>query len=364
MRLLLPLMGVLAGLLAAQQRQSPFVELCASVPPSFPPDGRFSRESPGLNFFTLQTGRGERQHVRIPANRLTDWHEGEAERGGVNCFASARVKAKNGTSDYECPRRTAFRDRKGEDAEPEEVRGGATDKTAGTRGRAAPRAEQLWGTPHTDCKCKYNVHTEQGAPWVVIRLGVDDHNHAVDTIPRFVSSAVREQLMQLWRKQRHITASAACEVVLNEVVLAEALRRDLPPAEVEAQWTKAAMACAREQPFDKSWLPPRDFLLTPKYVTDLFRQLDNEETGSCGAADHILVQSWVAAHPELTFMYRPGSADDEVKVSGGLRAGWVFCVASWAGIVDCRLTSWTGIVDRDRRASRWASSPTLAVSRS
>jgi len=156
-----------------------------------------------------------------PATRLDDFHTGMAECSGVHTFPVDSSGVDRNFTRYECPRRGKAVESKT-----------APDSGRTGRGPARQRPVAIWGLPHTNCTASYSVHV--AGAWAIVRLPPGyAHNHATNTLPRFVSQQMRSNVETAWRRNgSNADATVVCDgaAAWGRVLLPTLpLRRDARP---------------------------------------------------------------------------------------------------------------------------------------
>ena len=244
--------------------------------------------------------------VRIRRARVEDFHNGMRLAGGCNKFICRDGnKEDDVTGNFRCPKSKPEKDtpaRAGADAgaaaPPAPARAVAGRRR---RGLAKPKAE-AYGEQCTDCSARYTV-SYFGSETVILRLLCGTHNHPTDTTATFVSQPVRKEIEAEWLKYKAATPFGVVARNIRARVLRDycaAHGRD--EATVMAAWHDPASG----KP------PPRDYVLTEKFVRDYCAQLESEAMYHKNEA--VAVDLLRAAHPEKVFHFVPGAPDDENDV--------------------------------------------------
>jgi hypothetical protein len=273
--------------------------------PSFPPNGPFNHTDDSL----VKVERGVQgktekfTHIKFPATRLDDFHTGMAECSGVHTFPVDSSGVDRNFTRYECPRRGKAVESKT-----------APDCCHTGRGPARQRPVAIWGLPHTNCTASYSVHVADA--WAIVRLPPGyAHNHATNTLPRFVSQQMRSNVETAWRRNgSNANATVVCEQLVESLVADAALAARRSPDDLKAHWNNSIRRLQAGEEVDKEDMPPRDYFLTPQYVHDTFALLEAQAAGCGGLEEREVVDFWVTANQEKVWHYVPGAADDESDV--------------------------------------------------
>ena len=100
----------------------------------------------------------------------------------------------------------------------------------------------------------------------------------------------------------------------------EARARQVDAAQLKARWLSDLRLRTAGKEVAGADLPPRDFLLTEKYVSELFAKLQADASGIGGRGEREIVESWISAHGEHEWHYEPGVEGDETDVSRNVLA--------------------------------------------
>jgi len=150
-----------------------------------------------------------------------------------------------------------------------------------------------------------------------VRLLCGDHNHATDTMSTFVSKPVCNEIEVEWNKYKAALPFAALTKVIRARVLREfCADTGREEAEVLEAWNAETEA------------PPRDYLLSEKFVRDLCSRLESDAAYHKDEA--AAVDALRAAHPEKMFHFVPGAADDENDVRRHVRLAAPFAAPTRA----------------------------------
>jgi hypothetical protein len=247
--------------------------------------------------------------VRIRMARLADFHEGMRAAGGCNHFAR-RDSKEGGAINFRCPKSSAPPAESGGAAAapaPHAVALPIKARAAGgrrTRGPAKPK-HAAYGEQRTGCPARYTV-SRFGSTTVLVRLLCDEHNHPTDTMATFVSKTVREEIEAEWTKFKTDTPFAA----LTKNIRARVLRDFCAASGREEAAVLAAWDADEEA-------PPRDYVLTEKFVRDFCSSLETDATYH--KDEGVAVDAWRAANADKVFHFVGGAADDEKHVRRGAR---------------------------------------------
>lgn len=175
---------------------------------------------------------------------------------------------------------------------------------------AHKKKHAAFGEQHCGCQARFSVTRPCGdSDYVILRMLEREHNHATDTMFAHVSSELRDKAEKAWRKWGHALNFSVIAEKLSEGVLNEfCTKYGRQPAEVLAAWST------------KSELPPRDYLITEKYVRDFCNRLDAVTT-TVSKDERANVEEWRLQHADYVFHHVAGADNDEqdVRARAGLR---------------------------------------------